>query len=139
MESASFLPSGVTWPSMETEKAGALSDTESSQAQAASLSSPCQCHSSQLVFGGEFFNHHFLLSQGPWPPRAPHSCASDSSPAAAGAGLCQAGRELSTEGSKGNLPLSSLSCRALPLTPQMCKYLKGQEEKRLQKRTGQRR
>lgn len=121
---------------METEKAGTLSDTESSQTQGASLSSPWQCHSSQLVFGGDFFNHHFLLSQGPWlTTRVPVTLHLQQQEQ----GCARLAGSSGIEGSKGNLPLSSLSCRALPLTPQMCKYLKGQEEKLLQKRMGQRR
>lgn len=70
-----LLPLGFTQPqpvlykpSTKTEKAGTVPDLESNQMHRASLSSPCQSHSSQLVFGGFFSNHNFLFSQGPWPP-----------------------------------------------------------------------
>lgn len=114
-ESASLLPLGFTqpWPvpykpSTKSEKAGALPDTEMNQTHGASLSSPRQCHSSQLVFAGScFLIITFLFSRGPWPPSSPsppHLQQQEHGSAR------QAGQLSHSDPEKRNLPLSSPSC-----------------------------
>lgn len=152
-ESASFLPLGFPQPykpSTKPERAGTLPDTEISQSHGASLSSLHQCHSSQLVFAGSwvfFFNHNFSLFTGAMAtlepvtsvPVTPHLQQQEHGPAR------QPGQLRHSDPAKREsafvLP-ELLSCRALALTPQMCKYLKGQGRRGgelLQKVMGQKR